>query len=394
MGIFSEPPRVHQKGQALTWDWVLLKSEQTRGRRFLRVANLNRRSKLSHDPNNTVWSRSATKYGQKILKSHGWTPGELLGASGAKYSDLRSAASASHIRITLKDDNLGLGAKLGAARDNSQTTGLDVYQDLLGRLNGRNTTDLEKDRMHRSNLRSSAYINQRWGNIRFVRGGLLVGTELRGLMKGEQDALNNSGQTPSHFSENGTLPEANRPQEVRSQTSKRKKHKKRKSLVDDHGMKETSNGVDWSIVGAHPPRKPQAEPELETHTSPKAIFDQIQTEKVRRHAEKAERKLKRRLKRDARHSMRVQEQPSVLPSPQLIRPPDSDVVGVAVASPSPREANISTKFSQGLGAGRLTVRHRNIQHKNMCMLDSKALNEVCMSWPVWWYSKWLTTRRY
>ena len=325
-----------------------------------------------------------------MLESHGWTPGELLG-SGAKYSDQHSAASASHIRITLKDDNLGLGAKLGA-RDDSQTTGLDIYQDLLGRLNGRSTTDLKKNRIHRSNLRSSAYIDQRWGNLRFVHGGLLVGTKLRGLMKDEKDALIDSRQTLSNCSENGALPEANRPQEVRSQTSKRKKYKKRKTSVDDHSMKESSNGFDRSMKGAHPPKKPQAEPELETHTSLKDMSDQTQTEKVRRHAEKAERKLRRRLKRDARHSLRVQEQPSILPSPCLIRPPESGVVGVAAASSSPCEANISTKFPQG--AGRLTVRRRNIQHKKMCMLDSKALNEVCVSWRVWWDSEWLTTRRF
>ena len=163
---------------------MLLKSEQTA--RSSLLANLRRLSKLSHDPNNTAWSRSATKYGQKILQSHGWTTGELLGASGAP---LLSAASASHIRITSKDDNLGLGAKNEAANDNNQATGLDVFQDLLGRLNGRSTTDLGKDPIHRSKLRCSAYIDQRWGGFRFISGGLLVGAELRDIVKGEQETL-------------------------------------------------------------------------------------------------------------------------------------------------------------------------------------------------------------
>lgn len=336
------------------------------------------RSKLSHDPNNTAWSRSAARYGQKILQSHGWTPGGVLGASGAPYSDIRSAASASYIRITLKDDNLGLGAKREATYDNGQTTGLDVFQDLLGRLNGRSTTDLKKDRIHRSNLRSSAYIDRRWGNIRFVSGGLLVGTELSGLVKGKEDVLNTSRQTPSHCSENGTLPPAETPLEVRSETSKRKKHKKRKTSADDHSAKETSNRADWSIVRPQPPKKPWVEPELETPTSPKDMFDQVQMDKVQRNARKAGRKLNRRLKREARHSLKLQKQPSILPSPHLIRRPDSDVEEVAGASHPLRETNGSTKVSQGLGAGRLAVRHRNIQHKKMCMMDSKALNEILM----------------
>lgn len=362
---------------------------RAKGRHSLHVVNLNRRIKLSHDPNNTAWSRSATKYGQKILQSHGWTPGELLGASGAPHSGLQSAASASHIKITLKDDNLGLGAKLEAARDSNETTGLDEFQNLLGRLNGRSTTDLTKDKIHRSNLRSSAYMDQRWGNLGFVSGGLLVGAELIDPAKGEHDACNDSQQTSSHHSKNGNLPEANSLQEIRSETSRRKEHKKRKISRGVHNVKENTMGVDWR-------RNPVVESERESHTSPKDTFDQVQIDKVRSHAEKAERKLKRRVKRDARHSLKVREQSSILPSPDLIQLASPDIGEVAVASHPLRENNASTKSSQGLGAGRLAVRHRHIQHKKMCMMDKKALNEVCIAWPrpIWWDSKWLTTRRY
>lgn len=204
----------------------------------MRIANLNRRVKLSHDPNNTAWSRSTTKYGEKLPQSHGWTPGELLGATGASYSDLRSAASASHIRTTLKDNNLGLGAKHEAAREISVTTGLDLFQDLLGRLNGRSATKLKKDRVRRSNLRSSAYVDQRRGNLRFVSGGLLDGPESRDLLNGEKNASNESQQTPNHDLEKGPLPEANELQEARSEPSTRKKHKKGKTAGDDHSVKD------------------------------------------------------------------------------------------------------------------------------------------------------------
>lgn len=336
------------------------------GHHYRRVANLNRRFKFSHDPNNTAWSRSATKYGQKILQSHGWTPGKLLGASSAPYSDLRSAASASHIRITLKDDNLGLGAKHEAARDSSETTGLHVFQDLLGRLNGRSTTDLQKDRIHRSKLRSSAYIDQRWGNLHFISGGLLVGAELRDLVKGDQDALNESQQTSSHYLENRMLPEANRPQEEGLKTSKRKKYKKRKVSGDDYRETETSKGAALNLGGAQSPRnllveterKPEREPEREPHTLPKDMFDEAQMDKARRHAEKAERKRRRRAKRDARQSSRVQEQSPILPSPKTIHLRDPDIGEVAVASHPLREKNASTRVSEGLRVGRLAVRQR------------------------------------
>ncbi|CAF9938037.1 telomerase inhibitor [Imshaugia aleurites] len=256
-----------------------------------------KRLKLSRDPNNTAWSRSATRYGQKVLQSHGWMPGKMLGVNGAPYSDLRSAASASHVRITLKDDKMGLGAKHEAARDSNETTGLDVFQDLLGRLNGRSTKDLKQDRIQRSTFRSSTYIDQRWGYLQFVSGGLLVGADLGDLAKVEQDASSKSQPTPSHYVENGTLPDVNSAQEVRPETPKRKKKEKRKTSGNDHGLKETSKRVDWSIKRAQPPRKSSAEPEQESHTSPKELFDQAQMDKVRRHAEKAERKLERRAKK-------------------------------------------------------------------------------------------------
>lgn len=320
-------------------------------------------------------------------------PGELLGASGATYSSLRSAASASHIRITLKDDNLGLGAKHEAARDSNETTGLDVFQDLLGRLNGRSTADLKKDRIQRSNLRSSAYIDRRWGHLRFVSGGLLVGAELENSTKGEQDAPMKSQQKPSYYFENGTLPEANRPQEVRSKTSKRQRREKRKTTGDDHSVEKTREVVDWSVARPQTPRNPSSEPERESHTSPEDVFNQVQMAKFRRHAEKAERKLKRRVQKNAKRSLEVREQSSNLPSPDLIQLPGPNFGDVPVASHPLRETNDSARVSQGLGARRLAVRHRYIQHKQMCMMDKKALNEVCVAWLTRWDST-LTTRRY
>lgn len=329
----------------------------------LRVVNLNRRSKLSSDPNNTAWGRSATRYGQKILQSHGWTPGKFLGVSDSAYSKLHSAASASHVRIALKEDNLGLGAKHDAAREGGESTGLDSFEDLLGRLNGRGPVDLKRDRSQRSDLRSSAYINQRWGKLHFVSGGLLVGDDLRDLAKGEQNTSIDPPQTPSRRLEDRTLPEANRPQEVRSETLKREKLKKRKTTGDDHNVKVTGKGVDRRLSGAQSPIIPSVEPEGVSYTT-------------RKQAERPEHKMKREVKRDARHSLKVREQSSILPSPELIQPSGSDTGVVAVASRPLGETIPLARDSQGFGTGRLAVRHRYIQHKKMCMMDRKALNEV------------------
>ena len=347
---------------------------------FLRAANFVRRVKLSNDPNNTTWSRSATKYGQRILQSHGWTPGKLLGASGAVYSDLRSAASGSHINVALKDDKMGLGAKHDAGCVGSATTGLNVFQDLLGRLNGKSVSDIEKNQIQSSSLRSSAYIEYRWGNLRFISGGLLDGDESRELRTDEQNALNDSQQTQTLCLGHGPLLEANRPQEVRSNVSKRKKRKKRTVSEGDRSMKETSKEFDCR------PRKPQSrklpsvESEGESRTSVGEMGDQRQIDKAQRHGEQAERKLKCKVDRGARHPSNVRDKSSVVPSPGPIQFLGKGVRGVAIAPRPLRE----TRTSQEVGAGGLSVRHRYIQQKKICMMDPKALNEVCVISVISW----------
>ena len=246
-----------------------------------------------------------------------------------------------------------------------------MFQSLLNRLNGTGTTDVKEDRIQRSNLRSSAYIDQRWGNLRFVSGGLLLGDTLRDLAEHGKDPLNDSLEMPSHDAENAKLLGTNRPREVHSNTSKRKKTYERKILGDGHSGKETSNGVDQRLLGIQSPIDLSLEPEGESQSSPNKMRDQ--SDKVRRHAERVEHKLKRRVEKDSRRTMKVRGQSSILTSPELVQILDSDMGEVTIALPPGRATNATTSVG-----GRHAVRHRNIQYKKMCMVDNKALNEVCV----------------
>ena len=136
-----------------------------------------RRKKISHDPNNTHWASSTTNYGHRILTSQGWTPGTYLGAHNASQAGSYSAASLSRIRVTLKEDTLGLGAKIQAGAVQGEHAGLDAFQSLLGRLNGRSEAENIRAQSVRHNVRRVTYVEQRWGAMRFVKGGLLVGTK-------------------------------------------------------------------------------------------------------------------------------------------------------------------------------------------------------------------------
>ncbi|KAI1474049.1 hypothetical protein F4774DRAFT_402060 [Daldinia eschscholtzii] len=138
------------------------------------------RRKLQHDPNNTKWSRDETTFGQKILRAQGWEPGKFLGAQNAAHSHLHTAASAAPINVLLKDDTLGLGAK-PKHKQNTECTGLDVFKDLLGRLNGKSEETIEKEKKIKSEIKTCLFVERKYGPMRFVSGGLLVGDQMAGL---------------------------------------------------------------------------------------------------------------------------------------------------------------------------------------------------------------------
>ncbi|RDA93109.1 hypothetical protein CP533_4100 [Ophiocordyceps camponoti-saundersi (nom. inval.)] len=131
-----------------------------------------RRMTISRDPNNSRWMRDTSTFGQKILRAQGWEAGQLLGAQNTATAKLHSQASAACIRVSLKDDVKGLGYNR-AAED--KVTGLDVFSDVLSRLNGKSEEDVKKKKQERLAFQSNFYMQQKWGVMRFVSGGLLVG---------------------------------------------------------------------------------------------------------------------------------------------------------------------------------------------------------------------------
>lgn len=95
----------------------------------------------------------------------------MLGAKNAAHADLLTAASASHIKVSLKDDTLGLGARLGRQ---GEQTGLDAFKGLLGRLNGKSDEELKKDETKLEEIRLARYASLKFPPVRFVRAGLLA----------------------------------------------------------------------------------------------------------------------------------------------------------------------------------------------------------------------------
>lgn len=122
------------------------------------------------------------------MRSQGWEPGDYLGAKNASHANLHTAANASHIRVLLKDDNLGIGAKSGGQRA-GECTGLDVFNDLLGRLNGEDEKAIDDRREKREDAKRRLNFEGRWGGVRFVKGGWLVGDKIEGLIGEEREKI-------------------------------------------------------------------------------------------------------------------------------------------------------------------------------------------------------------
>lgn len=121
------------------------------------------------DPRNTAWSNDTSRFGHQQLEKFGWKPGMGLG--------MRPHHShTSHIKVHIKDDNLGLGAKIRRQErkdefDNGECAGLDVFQRILGRLNGK-----EKEINDELEIqRKEKILNGKWG-IHFVKGEVLSST--------------------------------------------------------------------------------------------------------------------------------------------------------------------------------------------------------------------------
>ncbi|KAF4958623.1 hypothetical protein FSARC_10980 [Fusarium sarcochroum] len=188
------------------------------------------RRKINKDPNNTKWTKDTNTFGQKILRAQGWQPGQFLGAQDAPHSELHTAANASYIRVVLKDDMKGLGF---SKSKEDEITGLDVFQDLLSRLNGKTDDAIEEDQQTRLAVKTHHFVEQRYGAMKFVYGGLLVGDEMK-----EAEDKAQKQQTETNSDEDVVMESAPTPKE----SKKEKKSKKRKASDDDE--EESSRETD------------------------------------------------------------------------------------------------------------------------------------------------------
>ncbi|XP_071757623.2 PIN2/TERF1-interacting telomerase inhibitor 1 [Centroberyx gerrardi] len=98
------------------------------------LAEPRRKQKWSVDPRNSTWSNDDSKFGQKMLERMGWSKGKGLGRTEQGSTD--------HIKVKVKNNNLGLGTT--ASYEDSWIAHQDDFNQLLADLNnchGQNNTN-------------------------------------------------------------------------------------------------------------------------------------------------------------------------------------------------------------------------------------------------------------
>lgn len=333
-----------------------------------------RRAKISHDPNNTAWSRSSTTYGQKILQSHGWKPGSFLGARDTIRSVSPIIPSLPQVKIVLKDNNLGLGARGGANCVNEQRTGLDEFQEILRRLNGHSGLQLERQGNCCLDRMKPVHLASRIGAVRFVSGGFLGGTR-------QEEPVEEHMLEPIYASKGSLLKEDDVAQRAQTQLEcedrtpshtepsnppTHKSFKKRRArdipavpngskfmrekhynctIPDDQGHQ---NNKSTAVIDPYP---------LDLHTAARRVDIE-------------ERKIKR-MEREVEQALLVEKPNATVDVPTGIFQQTQSL------NPLPPVTVLRSvpHTSQQL-EGRRAIRQRYIKQMKMALTDSKALNEV------------------
>lgn len=309
------------------------------------------------------------------MTAQGWQPGEILGAKNASHAEFHTAANASHIRVFVKDDNLGLGAKRGSGLAEGECTGLDVFQSLLGRLNGKDEDELLREQKSREDLKRAIYTERRWGSVRFVKGGFLIGDKIQELIDNEEDRIRQLAQSSSSAVAEAIESDSNESSKTHASgdlAAKDKKNKKKQRRVEKDqdesaemdGMQKSKSDqiptsaqeVSQDTVSAKLKRskKKRKQPEETGEESNVSVCEEQDV------SQKSKKKKKKRQKEGTE-------------SKQLIEG------GATADHRSISHSSASTPGSstpQSLLSGRHAVRSRNIAQKRLAVLDTAALNQV------------------
>jgi Pin2-interacting protein X1 len=172
------------------------------------------------------------------LTTQGWKEGSFLGAADAPHAEHHTKANVSHIRVSLKDDNGGIGWRPGASSlEHGGMAGLEDVMDIFARLNGKQET--EEERLAKERRKAMRYVGQRVGTMDFIRGGVLVQEELEAFV---DEGLRTPVETAEAIREYELDLDVVDGRVERKQKEKEKKKKKKRKADADAGAETEGTG--------------------------------------------------------------------------------------------------------------------------------------------------------
>lgn len=341
-----------------------------------------------------------------MLSKQGWKPGDFLGAENASHASHYTAANASHIKVMLREENLGIGAKIGT--QNAETFGLSMFSGLLGRLNGK-----EEDRavmQKKEETLRDVQLKLKYGNMNFVSGGMLVGDKMQevktdlGHLKDGGVATVQESKKRKAGSDGSEEDEKSAKKRRKAEEKEKKKKKEKKTNGTAAAIKEmkrqrkleagsdtpptskespeqeadsssttssSSEDEQESKRGKKAQRKPSKSPKRSSSSSSSDVKDD---EKARLKEEKRARKEERRKRKEEKRAKRAAK--ALKSSSTIITKTTTTQPGSTTES----ETQSGTSTPTFLG-GRQAVRHRYIMQKRMAGASAQALQEIFMMKP-------------
>jgi Pin2-interacting protein X1 len=264
--------------------------------------------------------------------------------------------------VALKDDMKGLG--FNRAKED-EVTGLGVFSDLLSRLNGKSEESVEGDRQARLVIKTNRYVEARWGPMRFIRGGLLVGDEMKAESTSEEStpASETDGEPKKSKKDKKSKKrkaadldesdaESSSADVAKKEKKRRKEEKRAKKLLAAAAETQESTPDEEDR-----PKKKSKKDKSKSKTSSEA--DEESTELKKSKKEKKDKKKRKKQEADAEESA----------SAALSVPTSA----VATGTSTPTGSATGTSTPRG---SRNFVRSRFIAQKRQAVLDTKALAQV------------------
>lgn len=346
------------------------------------------RSRISNDPQNTTWANNTTRFGHRILTQQGWTPGDSLGATDAAHSAHYTAASTSHIRVLLKDDNLGLGAKRGSER--AENFGLAGFASILGRLNGK-AEEVKKEEERQEKIQQRAYVYNKYGFMNFVSGGFLVGDKIEKGIKREDIAIKTEPKSEPESSDSESRKSKSKKRkrdseeedvkkEEQSEEQPQLKRKKKSMNLREEGAKENIAEASSKSKKQRKEKKSKSVSKSSAVDTPASSSEPL-SDRTRRKAERRARKEEKKLKKALKKAAKAAKENAKSTPASEDSSSESDEEEESTSASSVPATGTSTPGSGTSGLtytprGMHAVRQRYIRQKKLASMDPQALKEV------------------